>query len=353
MIHRDLKPANIMVEGDTLLIMDFGIARSAVHTMEGGSCVRSHDAVEERARDGSDDAGRDGGTVAYMSPEQSKGQPAEERSDICWVGVILRDMLVGLRHIEDPTIALNDLMEHVQHRAEISEGNQSGDSGSGGWSGDAVPAAGSRRTVSKGLGPARGPRPPDQEGKPRPKVRPLTKRLVYAVGTVVLMLLGGTWWLARSPAPTVVPDPVSVLIADFENTSGDPVFDGAVEQALSIAIEGASFITAYPRRDAATLAARIGAGSRLDEKRHASWRYAKGTADMCSPAPSCRVTAGSTCQVRATDPVSGKPIASGKSNRRGQGAGPRNGSPRWPSACARHLATSKTEMGTARQLPKR
>ena len=71
----------------------------------------------------------------------------------------------------------------------------------------------------------------DAEGNPLPKVRPLTKRLVYVAAAVVVTLLGGTWWLARSPAPAVVPEPVSVLIADFENKSGDPVFDGAVEQA--------------------------------------------------------------------------------------------------------------------------
>ena len=46
---------------------------------------------------------------------------------------------------------------------------------------------------------------------------------------------------------------MTVLIADFENRSGNPVFTGALEQALSVAMEGASFISAYPRTDAARL----------------------------------------------------------------------------------------------------
>ena len=52
-----------------------------------------------------------------------------------------------------------------------------------------------------------------------------------------------------APAPRA---PLPVLIVDFENRAGETVFDGALEQALSIAMEGAPFITAFPRRDAAT-----------------------------------------------------------------------------------------------------
>ena len=318
-IHRDLKPANIMVEGDTLLIMDFGIARSAVHTIEGGGSSEAMTLSKSALATGATMQGAIVGTVAYMSPEQSKGQPAEERSDIYSVGMIMRDMLVGLRRIEDPTIALNDLMERVQHAPKsVREIDP------------AIPEA-VDRVVTRCLQPdpaARYQRVSDlladldgldAEGKPRPKVRPLTKRLVYAVGTVVLMLLGGTWWLARSPAPPVVPDPVSVLIADFENTSGDPVFDGAVEQALSIAIEGASFITAYPRRDAATLAARIGAGSRLDEK----------TARVLAVREGIRyVLAGGIVprggrfdlSVRAVDPASDKVVKTAAGTARDKGA---------------------------------
>src|SRR5262249_55494590 len=61
-------------------------------------------------------------------------------------------------------------------------------------------------------------------------------------------------------------DPVSVLIGDFENRTGDPVFDGVVEQALSLGIEGASFINAFPRRDALRSAEAIKPGSKLNEE---------------------------------------------------------------------------------------
>lgn len=56
-------------------------------------------------------------------------------------------------------------------------------------------------------------------------------------------------------------EPVSILIADFDNQTGDPVFDGSLEQALTIGLESAPFITAYRRDTAASLAAKLQAGA--------------------------------------------------------------------------------------------
>ena len=70
-----------------------------------------------------------------------------------------------------------------------------------------------------------------------------------------------------------------MLVADFNNKTGDPVFDGVVEQALGLGIEGASFITAYPRRDALRAAAVIKPGAQAGrDAPRASWRGAKAWA---------------------------------------------------------------------------
>ena len=72
-------------------------------------------------------------------------------------------------------------------------------------------------------------------------------RLFAAVVTLVVAVLGTTWWFTRGPAVPVQHEPVSVLIADFQNTSNDPTFDRTLEPILKIALEGAGFISAFDR----------------------------------------------------------------------------------------------------------
>ncbi|MDH4125388.1 MAG: hypothetical protein OEV69_07095 [Gammaproteobacteria bacterium] len=70
---------------------------------------------------------------------------------------------------------------------------------------------------------------------------------------------------SSGPAVEVELPPVSVLLADFDNQTGDPLFDNSLEQALSIGLEGASFVTAYNRISAARLLESLNPGSTLDE----------------------------------------------------------------------------------------
>jgi tetratricopeptide (TPR) repeat protein len=90
----------------------------------------------------------------------------------------------------------------------------------------------------------------------------------FVVIGVLTMALGFSLYLNLTSTGTDVAEtiePISVLIADFDNQTGDPLFDDSLEQALNIGLEGATFITAYRRTSAARLLETLKPGSKLDE----------------------------------------------------------------------------------------
>ncbi|HKN42414.1 MAG TPA: protein kinase family protein, partial [Propionibacteriaceae bacterium] len=87
----------------------------------------------------------------------------------------------------------------------------------------------------------------DENGEPIPIKRVVRLPLAFAVGSLVVALSSGVWWYFRPAAPAVAHDPVTVLIADFENKTSDPMFDHTLEQTLRRALEGSGFISAYDR----------------------------------------------------------------------------------------------------------
>jgi tetratricopeptide (TPR) repeat protein/tRNA A-37 threonylcarbamoyl transferase component Bud32 len=254
-VHRDLKPANIMVDAqEHALLMDFGIARSTIavhgaslHTMP-GSLI---------------------GTLDYMAPEQARGEPADERTDVYAFGLIFYELLAGGRPRSATEGGLSNLIARLEKGPPPLKTLLP----------DVPPAV--ERIVNKCLAASPEARYPtanelvadlealDEKGRARLDVRrrPTWARVasVLAIGSV---LIAATWWFASRGAPAAPPAPrapLPVLIVDFENAAGDDVFDGVLEQALSIAMEGAPFITAYPRRDAAAMVRDLKLGTRLDE----------------------------------------------------------------------------------------
>ena len=97
-VHRDLKPENIMVRHDGIAkILDFGLAKLRTHEAGRGSS-QDETVLQGLASPGVDALTRPGmvlGTVAYMSPEQARGQNVDRRSDIFSFGSILYEMLGG------------------------------------------------------------------------------------------------------------------------------------------------------------------------------------------------------------------------------------------------------------------
>ena len=90
-VHRDLKPANIKVTpDDKIKVLDFGLAKAYAGTAAGDETV-----LETLTEDAEGGKGVLLGTPAYMSPEQARRQPADNRSDVWAFGCVLFEMLTG------------------------------------------------------------------------------------------------------------------------------------------------------------------------------------------------------------------------------------------------------------------
>jgi eukaryotic-like serine/threonine-protein kinase len=91
-VHRDLKPANVKITSDDQVkVLDFGLARALETSPVSGTDVTHSPTLSVMATQ----AGVLLGTAAYMSPEQAKGSPADDRSDIFSFGSLLYEMLTG------------------------------------------------------------------------------------------------------------------------------------------------------------------------------------------------------------------------------------------------------------------
>jgi len=226
-IHRDLKPQNIMVDGKTgrILVMDFGLARTI-----GG--------------DGMTQTGALLGTIEYMSPEQSMGQPLDQRSDIFAVGLIFYELLVGKTPYRADT-AMASLLRRNQERAVPA---MELDSSIPKALSDIVAKCLERelenryqnvQEILQDLDAFQGARPTlasislPIQAPVLPPPKPALPWKWITVGALVVALVGGGWAFKSgvfrsggSTGVTVAKGPeLSLAILPFQNGSGDPSLD--------------------------------------------------------------------------------------------------------------------------------
>jgi serine/threonine protein kinase len=251
-IHRDLKPQNIMLgENGRVYVMDFGIARSA-HVP------------------GMTQTGALMGTPEYMSPEQARGEKLDERSDIFSLGVVFYEILTGKspypsdtplatlwKRMDEPVTPPSQLERDlppaldaiVVKALEIVPENRFG----------------SAREMAHQLEIWLGPSAESSAiFLPAPRTASYWKWASAALG--FLLITAMVAFRIKGPAkPPPAHTPVSVLVADFANTTGDSIFDETLEPPLSVVLEDASFITSFNRNQAKKIAAQLQPGTSLEE----------------------------------------------------------------------------------------
>ena len=316
-VHRDLKPANIMVgTDDEPTIMDFGIARSAGGPGKGPAPKAISAPVDlSRSVDftaGATVAGSIIGTVEYMAPEQAKAQPVDQRADIYAVGLIFYDMLIGRRRADRAESAIAELQGRMTQAPPPPRTVD-----------PSVPPA-IDDIIKRCLDPEPDKRFPttlelqsaldrlDENGKPLPIVRRLTRRAMAVTALVVSLLLGGSIYMTkRLSAPVEQREPVSVLIADFQNRTGDAAFNNTLEQTLRRALEGASFISAYDRSRVSALQPGLRAPETFDEIAARELAVKQGLGIVISGTIE-RAGSGFVIWVKALKPVTGEEITSAR-----------------------------------------
>jgi eukaryotic-like serine/threonine-protein kinase len=247
-VHRDIKPANIFVtERGHAKILDFGLAKVTTVVTSAGKEAAAQPTLESSAQQLTS-PGSAIGTIAYMSPEQAKGKELDARTDLFSFGAVLYEMITGQLPFHGETSALifnailtsdpppairfnrnippklediigraleKDRNLRYQHASEMRAELQR-----------------LKRDTESHKSLAVVDAPAKRSGR--------TPWIFGAVALVILAAVGAYFALHRRTPKLSEKD--TIVLADFTNTTGDPVFDDTLKTALTVSLRQSPFL---------------------------------------------------------------------------------------------------------------